>query len=74
MSFWALSSPLIIRQRAEIQYQMILSSHLTLSFDNQCYVKTFTKRLLTNQTNQTQATESAHMTTTSSAPCLLPIS
>jgi hypothetical protein len=36
-SFWAsLTSPLIIRQRAEIQYQMIwLSSHLTLSFDNQ---------------------------------------
>jgi hypothetical protein len=53
-----------------------LSSHLTLSFDNQwsCYLKTFTKRFLTNQTNQTKATESAHMTTTSSAPFLLPTS
>ena len=30
------------------------------------YVTTFTKRLLTNQTNQTKTTESAHMTTTSS--------
>jgi hypothetical protein len=33
-------------------------------------VKTFTKRLLTNETHQTQATESGHMTTTSSVPCL----
>jgi hypothetical protein len=35
--FWVwLSSPLIIRQRIEIQYHMIwLSSHLTLSFHNQ---------------------------------------
>ncbi len=35
-------------------------------------MKTFTKRLLTHQTKQTQTTESVHMTTTSSAPCLLP--
>ena len=34
-------------------------------------MKTFTRRLLTNQTNQTQSTESDHMTTTSSVPCLL---
>ncbi len=34
-------------------------------------MKTFTKRLLTNQTNQTQATESDHMTTTSSVLGLL---
>jgi hypothetical protein len=39
-----------------------------------CYVKTFTKRSLTNETNQTQATDSPHRTTTSSAPCLLPTS
>ena len=34
----------------------------------------FTKRLLTNQTIQTKATESSHMTTASSAPFLLPTS
>ncbi len=37
-------------------------------------MKTFTKRLLTKQKRQTQVTESDHVTTTSSVPCVLPTS
>ncbi len=49
-----------------------LSSHLTYHLIINDSV--MWKRLHTNETNQTQTTESVHVTTTSSVPCLLPTS
>ena len=71
-----LTSPLIIRQTAEIPVSMIwLSSNLTQSFDNHwlCYLKTFTKYFLTNQTNQsflTNQTNQSKDTGTSDMLCV----
>ena len=79
LRFWTwLSNPLMIRQISESQYQwfdyqVIWHYHLIIC-NSLITVKTISKRLLTDQTNQTQVTESSHMTTTFSVPCLLPTS
>ena len=80
LSFRAwLSSPLESYRdiwRAGLDYQALLIIKLCEIFDwySSHLIMSFTKLLLTNQTNQTKATESAHMTTTSSASFLLPTS